>query len=89
MLTRADLAPEDGWDHLHADTAGNPCVWRNRYACDCLDGSRSEWDSEWSCQCDDECPECGESVGPFESEWIGPSDPIWWLIWEHLPEAGA
>ena len=30
--------------------------FRNRYSCDRCE---FEWEDEWSCMCDDECPECG------------------------------
>ena len=28
-----------------------------------------EWDSAWSCMCDDECPECkSRDISPYRSE---------------------
>lgn len=42
-------------------------VWyRNHYHCgDC----GTDWEDEWSCCCDDECPECGSRHwSPVESE---------------------
>jgi hypothetical protein len=43
----------------------------NRYVCpDC----EEEWDSEWSCACDDECPVCGECYSPVESEEVSGRD---------------
>jgi hypothetical protein len=40
--------------------------YRNHYHCgDC----GTDWDDEWSCCCDDECPECGSRHwSPLESE---------------------
>jgi rubrerythrin len=30
-----------------------------------------EWTDEWSCQCDDTCPECGaRDMSPYKSEDI-------------------
>jgi hypothetical protein len=41
---------------------------RNFYHCDDCDVS---WSDEWSCACDDECPQCGAAIPPEESEEIG------------------
>lgn len=41
---------------------------RNSYHCEKCDVS---WTDEWSCACDDECPECGTVYTPEESEEIG------------------
>lgn len=30
----------------------------------------TEWDDQWDCQCNDECPECKAEIEPFESEEI-------------------
>ena len=40
--------------------------YRNFYHCtDC----GTSWEDEWSCCCDDECPECGSrNWSPYESE---------------------
>ena len=42
--------------------------FRNHYLCpEC----KTEWVDEWSCTCDDECPECGCSdISPVYSEDI-------------------
>lgn len=43
-----------------------PKLWfRNHYECPTCAIS---WDDEWSCQCDDECPECGVSYSPVDSD---------------------
>lgn len=39
----------------------------NKYRCDDCGVS---WEDEWSCGCDDECPECGKYFTPYESEEI-------------------
>lgn len=36
----------------------------NHYHCRDCDMS---WNDEWSCACDDECPNCGVSISPIES----------------------
>ncbi len=39
----------------------------NRYRCeDC----NVEWDDEWDCGCNDECPECGAETEPYFSHDI-------------------
>jgi hypothetical protein len=44
-------------------------AWRNYYRCaDC----GAHWNMEWSCQCDDDCPDCGATMTPARSEEIAP-----------------
>ena len=31
-----------------------------------------EWEDEWDCMCNDECPVCGAEIEPFESEELDP-----------------
>jgi hypothetical protein len=40
--------------------------YRNHYRCgDC----RADWEDEWSCCCDDECPNCGSrNWSPYDSD---------------------
>ena len=52
------------WDG-DTDTDDQPCNYLNHYECD--DCSQA-WEDRWSCACDDECPECGGSVGPSYSD---------------------
>lgn len=33
------------------------------YRCDDCD---QDWEEEWSCACDSECPECGRDFSPFD-----------------------
>lgn len=42
--------------------------FRNVYICpEC----EATWEDEWSCQCDDDCPECGlRHISPEDSEEI-------------------
>ena len=84
-LTRADLMKHESFADLEKDSEGNPCVWLNQYRCDCGE----EWDSPWSCQCDDECGRCGKDRSPDESDWLGPNDRDALALWENLPEAGS
>lgn len=37
----------------------------NYYECPDCD---VRWDDEWECACDDECPQCGTDVSPYESK---------------------
>lgn len=43
----------------------------NYYSCD---ECGYEWDSEWDSTCDDDCPECGLTMTPYESEDIENDD---------------
>lgn len=36
----------------------------NHYRCEC----GAEWSDEWSCMCNDRCPECDSETEPHESE---------------------
>lgn len=89
IRTRADLLALSAWSHLEVDSSGNPCVWHNHYTCDCEGWRRSEWSDVWSCQCGDECLECGCAVEPYGSVWIGPESKLARAFWEALPEAGG
>lgn len=40
-------------------------TYTNRYRCDAC---KVEWEDTWSCACDDECPECGADISPYDSE---------------------
>jgi predicted nucleic acid-binding Zn-ribbon protein len=43
--------------------------WHNFYQCP---RCGTTWEDEWDCQCDDECPQCGNrSISPYHSEEIG------------------
>jgi hypothetical protein len=39
--------------------------FRNHYRCEKCD---VEWSDEWSCMCDDRCPECDAEITPSSSE---------------------
>ncbi|CAM5769871.1 hypothetical protein [Bosea minatitlanensis] len=51
--------------YLPTDTSGEPCRFLNHYRCDACD---EEWSDRWSCACDDDCPACGASISPFDSD---------------------
>lgn len=36
----------------------------NKYECEDCDVA---WDDEWSCGCDDQCPNCGHDFSPYDS----------------------
>jgi len=38
--------------------------FRNHYWCDC----GCTWPDEWSCTCDDDCPDCGATCSPVNSD---------------------
>jgi hypothetical protein len=43
-------------------------IWRNFYKCP---KCGNEWEDSWDCQCDDDCPKCGERhISPQDSEEI-------------------
>lgn len=85
LRTRADLMSQVAYAALNTDTEGNPCVWLNHYACGC----GHEWSDDWSCQCDDECGQCGKDSSPHDSDWLGPVEAAAQALWENLPEAGS
>lgn len=33
-----------------------------------------EWSDEWSCMCNDECPNCGAEIEPYDSEDLRPRE---------------
>lgn len=40
--------------------------FRNHYHCD---DCGNEWEDDWSCCCDDQCPECGsKNWSPYDSD---------------------
>lgn len=46
-----------------------PIRYRNYYKCsEC----GKEWQDEWSCTCNDRCPECDTEIEPCKSEDIAP-----------------
>ncbi|HRX82357.1 MAG TPA: hypothetical protein P5307_24995, partial [Pirellulaceae bacterium] len=50
------------------------------------------WDSEWSCACDDECPECdATNISPVYSKeltvMVEPGVHGTWTIWRSPPDA--
>lgn len=49
------------------DPSGEPLIWLNYYS---HDECGTEWQDEWSCQCNNKCPECGAAIGPYKSEEI-------------------
>lgn len=63
--------------------------YNNRYVCpDC----NATWDSDWSCGCDDECPECeARNISPVSSDdltvAVEPADDGSWTIWRSPADA--
>jgi DNA-directed RNA polymerase subunit RPC12/RpoP len=45
---------------------GNMAWYRNHYVCARCD---REWEDEWSCMCDDDCPNCGaRHMSPYDAD---------------------
>ena len=68
-----------GHHNIDHDTSGEPIVWRNQYHCEACD---KHWEDEWTCQCDDECAQCGTALSPVDSIWIGPDEAEAREMWE-------
>jgi DNA-directed RNA polymerase subunit RPC12/RpoP len=49
---------------MSKDSDGEPCRFLNLYRCD---DCGTEWQDQWSCACDDRCPECDAEIEPFHS----------------------
>lgn len=50
---------------LNVDIIGGEHRFLNYYECD---RCGTAWQDEWDAMCDDECPECGAVMTPYESE---------------------
>jgi len=42
-------------------------IYHNYYRCD---DCNVEWEDDWDCTCDDECPDCGTPYSPYKSDKI-------------------
>jgi hypothetical protein len=84
LRTRADLAKHPGFVHLSTDSGGVPNAWLNHYSCQSCTSEQVDWSIQWSCQCNDECPNCGAEIEPVSSEFLG--DEAAEAIWNALPE---
>ena len=60
------MQPDDEWDGP-TDSDGEPCRYINHYHCEECDVS---WTDQWSCACDDECPECGHAIEVEHYEYV-------------------
>ena len=54
----ADLYADD-----RRDSAANPCPYLNHYQCECGEA----WTDQWSCACDDRCPDCDAPISPTKT----------------------
>ena len=79
---RTYLSSHPAFAGFAVDSDGRPCVYRNEYACSC----GHEWSDEWSCACDDRCPQCDTEIEPEETTWVGPDDPAAKALWESLED---
>lgn len=66
----AEAAPIKRKDCRHQEDGVRHCqpAFLNSYYCESCEVS---WTDEWSCACDDKCPECGVAYTPEASEEIG------------------
>lgn len=64
MMTHYTFADDRAWDGP-TDTDGAPCRFVNHYSCD---NCGVDWWDQWSCACDDDCPACGITMSPYDSE---------------------
>lgn len=75
---RAELAKIKDFTLNGVDSDGVPIVWMNTYYCESCELT---WSDSWSCQCDDQCPDCGKSITPESSIWIGPESEALKSLW--------
>jgi len=64
-------------------------MYTNYYRCEHCDVA---WQDEWSCACDDECPECHKALTPYRSRlavtdplaefFVGATDPVEFVVTE-------
>jgi hypothetical protein len=47
-----------------------------------------EWKDEWSCACNDRCPECNSEIEPYASREKGAREPALFVDAEWIPEQG-
>lgn len=52
----------DTWD---GPRDGMPCIFVNFYECDACDEA---WGDQWSCACNDKCPNCGHEIEPYATD---------------------
>jgi hypothetical protein len=45
------------------EALGLEIIYTNQYQCDDCEVS---WEDQWTCACDDDCPECGVSISPYD-----------------------
>jgi hypothetical protein len=83
---KSDVDPygEENWNDLEP-VDDVVLRFRNYYKCvEC----GNEWEDEWDSTCDDECPNCGTIMTPYESEDINESftedDPYGEEIWNDI-----
>lgn len=62
----------DGWDGECPDCAdASSPSYLNHYHCEACD---IEWEDEWSCACNDKCPQCNREIEPYESDEVERED---------------
>jgi hypothetical protein len=53
-------------EHQFEDELLCVSAFRNHYRCSC----GTEWTDEWSCTCNDRCPNCNTEIEPYLSDEI-------------------
>jgi hypothetical protein len=61
------------WDGK-TDSDDNPCIFRSHYLCESCD---EEWESEWSCDCNDKCSTCNREIESYQCEEFNFSTGRW------------
>lgn len=51
-------------DHLNESEDDAEIKYENHYKCE---NCNIEWEDRWDSMCDDECPECGIAISPYNS----------------------
>lgn len=81
MRSRADMLDIPAIAKLGSDSCGLPLAFHNTYSCD---ECGVEWEDEWSCEVDDDCPCCGSAITPSRSDRLIPN--LYARLFELLPE---
>lgn len=63
------MAPA-GYGMTQLDEEEESQFWNHYCHDDCPVEPGIEWEDQWSCGCDDECPACGTSISPYQSDEI-------------------
>lgn len=68
-----DLVKLAAFSGFATDSEGIPCTASNLYRCE---ECNHDWQTDWSCACDDRCPECNSSTSPHHTNDETPDELI-------------